>query len=195
MAEERRGAVFLDRDGVINCLLSERGPRETPRTPEEFVLLPGVPEALTALRQTGLSLIVVTNQPNVAKGKTTWENHLAIEQRMQELLGPEAAVDAVYACLHHPDRRQVIVPELCLDCACRKPKPGLINKALADFGARPETCWLIGDSDIDIKAGMAAGLSINHLIAVGSSCSTAFDGICNLDNLWEAAQYITHDER
>lgn len=152
-----RPAVFLDRDGVIVRLLIERGPRETPCTPDEVVLLPGAREALATLRQFGTPLIVVTNQPNVAKGKTTNADHAAVEERVGELLGPEAAVDAVYTCFHHPDPAQVVTPELCKACECRKPAPGLLLRAAVEHALDLRRSVMIGDSVTDIEAGKAAG--------------------------------------
>ena len=157
MGGERRPAVFLDRDGVLNALRTERGPREIPRTPEEFVLLPGVREALQELKRHGLLLIVVTNQPDIAKGKTTWEDYAATEARMHELLGADADVDAVYACLHHPDPREVVVPELLVACECRKPKPGLILQAASEHSLDLRRSVVVGDSGTDVAAGQNAG--------------------------------------
>ncbi|MEK7540033.1 MAG: HAD-IIIA family hydrolase, partial [Patescibacteria group bacterium] len=142
-------AVFLDRDGVINRLMLDRGPRETPRTVADVALLPGVVEGLQQLKAAEFLLLVVTNQPNIAKGKTTWEDDAAITQRIHDLLGSEAALDGVYACQHHPDAAQVAVPELLKVCDCRKPAPGLIRQGLIDFELDLSACWLVGDADTD----------------------------------------------
>lgn len=152
-----RPAVFLDRDGVITALRLERGPRETARTPDEVELLPGAKEALTALRRAGFLCIVVTNQPNIAKGKTTTEAHAGIERRVAELLGPDAAPDALYTCLHHPDRVQVVVPELWQVCTCRKPQPGLLLRAAQEHGVDCAQSVMIGDTAADVEAGKRAG--------------------------------------
>lgn len=194
MSSKGGRAVFLDRDGVINRLLLERGPRETPRVASELELLPGVTEAIISLKHHGLQPIIVTNQPNVAKGKCSYEEHRAIERRLHDLFGPEADIPDVYTCLHHPDRAQVRVPRLCQDCTCRKPKPGLILQAMADFDLLLPECWLVGDNDSDLAAGLAAGLPPHHLIAVGGSCSTAIDGSCYLEDLPGAARHIITNE-
>lgn len=180
-------AVFLDRDGVINRLLTERGPRETPCTAQEVELLPRAGEALSALRSAGFVLLVVTNQPNVAKGKSTPQDYADIEHRINELLGLGCVPDAVYACQHHPDPRQVVVPELLMNCECRKPKPGLVQRGLADFQLDPTKCWLVGDADSDLQAGVLAGIPTTHLIYVGSKCNTV--ATC-VPNVWDASQYI-----
>lgn len=183
-------AVFLDRDGVITRLMLERGPRETPRVAADVEVLPGVPEALGQLKSAGFLLVVVTNQPNIAKGKATWEDDAAITERMFELLGPEAAMDGVYACKHHPDATQVVVPELLKVCDCRKPAPGLIHQGLTDFHLDPVNCWLVGDAETDVQAGSNAGIPTNHLIFVGTECHNAATCVPGLP---EAARYIlTH---
>lgn len=180
-------AVFLDRDGVITQLMTDRGPRETARTAEDVKILPQVVEALTALRAAGFLLLVVTNQPNVAKGKSTPEDFTAIEARINQLLGSGAVPDAVYACQHHPDPAQVTVPELLKVCDCRKPQPGLIQRGLIDFKLDPAACWMVGDAESDLQAGIAAGIPANHLIYIGSKCNTVVNCV---SNLWDATQYI-----
>lgn len=179
-----RKVVFLDRDGVINRLMVERGPKETPRTADDVVLLPRVKEALQLLKQNGYTLIVITNQPNVAKGKSTWEDMEAIIARMAGLLGSDAAVDAIYACHHHPDAAQVVVPELLQDCDCRKPKPGLILQAVQEYAITVTTTWFVGDSDTDMEAAKAAGIPEERCILIGT----------HADDLWAATQTILANE-
>lgn len=189
-ASSVKRAVFLDRDGVVNRLMLEHGPRETPRVVTEVELLPGVKQALQELRAAGFLLVVVTNQPNIAKGKTTWEDDAAITQQIHDLLGPEAALDGVYACKHHPDAAQVVVPELLKVCECRKPAPGLITQGLIDFQLDPSQCWIVGDAETDIQAGLSAGIPVNHLIFVGAECHNATTCVPDLPR---ATQYIlTH---
>lgn len=180
-------AVFLDRDGVINRLLTEKGPRETPCLAEEFELLPGVPEALSALKQAGFLLIVVTNQPNIAKGKQTPHQYVATCLRMIQLLGHEASVDAIYACHHHPDPQQVSRRAYLKDCGCRKPKPGLILRAIREWSVDVNQSWLVGDSQTDIEAGLNAGLPAPSLIKIGDR-SNLTEVVAS--NLFEAAHFI-----
>ena len=184
-------AIFLDRDGVLNRLITERGPRETPTKPEELELLPNVTEALALLKSGGFTLIVVTNQPNVAKGKSTWEEQVGIEQKLVQLLGENAKVDAVYSCYHHPDPKQVVVPSMLNDCECRKPKPGLLHQAAKHFDIDFDTAWLIGDNSSDIEAGLAAGIKQERLISIGG---TATIPVRVANNLFEAAQHILRME-
>lgn len=187
MSEVVSRAVFLDRDGVLTRLITERGARETARTAEDVQLLPGVIESLHALRASGFLLVVVTNQPNVAKGKSTHQDFLAIEAKINQLLGPEAAPDMTYACQHHPDAAQVVVPDLLKECDCRKPQPGLIQRGLIDFKLDPTTCFMVGDAETDLQAGAAAGIPAEHLIYVGSKCNTVATCVPDLRG---ATQYI-----
>ncbi len=189
MAKTKR-AVLLDRDGVINRLITERGSRETPTTPEELELLPGAPEALARLKQAGYVLVIVTNQPNVAKGKSTYEQHAAIEERLRSLVGVET-LEAIYTCLHHPDPTQVVRRELLAKCDCRKPKPGLILQAQRELGLNLGESWLIGDSETDIIAGQAAGIPTDRLIFIGQ-VSTLTHVVA--PSLLEATLYIETKE-
>lgn len=169
MAGGARPAVLLDRDGVINELCTARGPRETPRTADELALLPGAQEALRQLRRAGVPLVVVTNQPNVAKGKSTWAEAAAIEARLKELLGPAAALDAVYTCFHHPDPAQVVVRELLVVCECRKPKPGLLLQAASEHTLNLRRSVMVGDSGTDVAAGQNAGCHTVRLRPPGAA--------------------------
>lgn len=171
--------VFVDRDGVVNRIVTEKGPRETPTTVDELELLPRAKEALALLKQRGYRVVVVTNQPNVAKGKSTWEEAAAIDKKFLDLLGPDATPDAVYVCQHHPDPKQVVVPELLQVCECRKPKPGLILQAAQKYGIDMRLAWLIGDAETDIQAGRSAGIPQERTILITSTV-----------DLWTAVQTI-----
>jgi D,D-heptose 1,7-bisphosphate phosphatase len=150
-------AVFLDRDGVINQLVffPEYGLIDSPLNPASYKLIPGAAQAIRAFNELGIKVIVVSNQPAVAKGKTTLELFDKICQKMKHLLEKQHAfVDAEYYCLHHPKAKD---PELRTICDCRKPRPGLILKAAEDFSLDLSNCYLIGDGLTDIQAGNAAG--------------------------------------
>src|SRR2546426_390814 len=137
-----RRAVFLDRDGVLNRLVARNGQSVSPRRLAEFALLPGVRPAVAALRRASLLVIVVTNQPDVARGALT----PAELERMHDRLLKTVPIDAIYACPHdEPD-----------GCACRKPKPGLLRRASLDWNISLETSFLVGDTWKDIAAGKAA---------------------------------------
>ena len=137
-----RRAVFLDRDGVLNRLVARNGQSVSPRTLAEFALLPGVRSAVEALQCASLLVIVVTNQPDLARGTLT----AAELERMHDRLLKAVPIDAIYVCPH--DDRD--------GCSCRKPKPGLLRRASLDWNIRLETSFLVGDTWKDIAAGKAA---------------------------------------
>jgi D-glycero-D-manno-heptose 1,7-bisphosphate phosphatase len=142
--EERRRAVFLDRDGVINRALVRNRKPYAPSHLGEFRLLPRVTEAVAELKSVGFLVIVVTNQPDVGDGLMTPETLEAMHTRLRE----RVPVDAILVC---PHRRED-------GCECRKPKPGLIHRAAADWSIDVRHSYLVGDRATDIVAGLAAGL-------------------------------------
>ena len=156
-------AVFLDRDGV---LIEEVG---YPTRPEQIRILAGVARGLARLAQAGLKRIVVTNQSGIARGLMTEADldrfHDALDEQL-DLLG--AGVDAYYACPHHPDASEAARKDLALDCACRKPKPGLLLQAAGDLDLDLGASWLVGDTWRDIQAGQAAGVRTIKLPAAPS---------------------------
>lgn len=146
-------AVFLDRDGTINKYVGFL------RDIDDFELLPGVAEAIKRINSSGYLAIVVTNQPVIARGEVTVPELQLIHNKMETLLGAEGAyLDAIYYCPHHPHKGyEGEIPELKIDCDCRKPKPGMLLKAEKDFNIDLANSWMIGDGENDIKAGLAAG--------------------------------------
>ena len=150
-------AVFLDRDGVINELVyhQEQEVIDSPFTPGQFKLIPGVTEALKALHSAGYLTILVSNQPGIAKGHMTIKNLELIKQKMSSELNREGAVlDGEYYCLNHHD---AVVEKYRVLCDCHKPLPGLLFKAAREKGIDLQQSWLIGDNLSDIQAGKAAG--------------------------------------
>jgi D,D-heptose 1,7-bisphosphate phosphatase len=149
--------VFLDRDGVINQLVffPEFGLIDSPMNPAQFKLIPGAAEAIRTFNELGLKVVVVSNQPGIAKGKMTEQLFDSIRRKMKIQLDKEGAhVDAEYYCLHHPNAK---LPEFKATCNCRKPKPGLILKAITELGLDRNRCYMIGDGLTDVKAGNSAG--------------------------------------
>jgi D-glycero-D-manno-heptose 1,7-bisphosphate phosphatase len=144
-----RPVVFIDKDGT----LIEDLPYNV--DPARVRFAPGAREAVRLLGGVGLDLVVVTNQSGVARGYfdeadlTRLGEHLKLEV---EALGGRIA--GFYACPHLPDGT---VEAFALECACRKPAPGLIHQAAADLGADPARSWFIGDTWMDVAAGAAAG--------------------------------------
>jgi len=157
--------VLLDRDGVINELayFPEVGVIDSPLNPDQFKLLPGVPEAIRALNELGFKVAVVSNQPGIAKGKMTERLFAEIRSKMKKDLEQGGAhLDAEYYCFHHPD---ALREEYRVNCDCRKPKPGLFVKASSELGLDPSRSFSVGDSLVDVKAGKAAGFTT---ILIGS---------------------------
>jgi D-glycero-D-manno-heptose 1,7-bisphosphate phosphatase len=136
-------AVFFDRDGVLNQAVVRDGKPYPPASAEELRLTPGAAAALERLRALGLPLVVVTNQPDVARGA---QDRAAVEE-IHRRLRRELPIDDVLACFHDDAD----------GCGCRKPKPGLILEGAARWGADPRSSFLVGDRWRDIAAGQAAG--------------------------------------
>ena len=149
----KQRAVFMDRDGTINKYVGFL------RNIEDFELIDGVADAIKRINRSGYLCIIVTNQPVIARGEVTWDELTEIHNKMETLLGYEGAyVDGIYFCPHHPHKGyEGEIPELKIDCECRKPKPGLLLRAAEDFNIDLANSWMVGDGEADIKAGIAAG--------------------------------------
>lgn len=145
--------VFLDRDGTINKYVGFL------RDIDDFELLPGAAEAIRRINESGYLCIVVTNQPVIARGEVTEAALREIHNKMETLLGREGAyIDGLYYCPHHPHKGyEGEIPELKIDCACRKPKPGMLLTAAEDFHIDLSASYMIGDSGADMQCGEAAG--------------------------------------
>jgi len=140
-----RRAVFLDRDGVINRALERDGKPYSPTTLAEFEILPEVPAACAKLKAADFLLIVTTNQPDVGRGTLKQEIVDSIHAHMSAQL----PVDRVEVCFH---------PGKSLsDCACRKPKPGMLLRAAKELNIDLSQSWMVGDRWRDVDCGHAAG--------------------------------------
>jgi D-glycero-D-manno-heptose 1,7-bisphosphate phosphatase len=138
-----RPAVFLDRDGVINRVVLNQGRPAPPASVADTVLESGVVAGLSALKAAGFCLIVVTNQPDVARGTRSRESVEAIHRWMFGQL----PLDDIRACFHD-DADQ---------CDCRKPKPGLVLDAARDHAIDLPASYLVGDRWRDVEAAHRAG--------------------------------------
>lgn len=150
-------AIFLDRDGVINQLVfyPEHGVIDSPYTIAQFKLIDGVCEAIDHFHQSGYKVVVISNQPGVAKGYINLEMFKALCRKMRnDLAAGGAFIDGEYYCLHHPE---ATVPEYKIVCDCRKPKPGLLLRAARELSLDLSESWMIGDNFTDVQAGAAAG--------------------------------------
>ena len=156
MPAQLKPAVFLDRDGVINSYVynPEFGTVDSPSHPDQFELRPGAAKAIAMLNRLGLPVIVVSNQPGIAKRKFSAELLQAMTEKMRaEIEAAGGRLDAVYYCLHHP---QAALAEYRRECSCRKPQPGLVFEAARDFGIDLGRSYMIGDAITDIAAGSRA---------------------------------------
>lgn len=142
--EVKGPALFIDRDGVINC----RRPEDYVLNWSQFIFIPGIREALKQLSTLGLPMIVISNQAGVGKGllKPDALEEITFELR-RTLLTEGISIAAAYFCPHRRDE----------NCVCRKPKPGLLYKAADDFNVDISRSIFIGDSDTDVQAARAVG--------------------------------------
>lgn len=159
-SDRRQRAVFLDRDGTLN---KEKG---YITSPDEIELLPGAAEAVRLINDSGMLAVLVTNQPQIARGELTFDGLEKIHARLEMLLSESGAyLDAVYFCPHHPDRGfDGEIAELKINCECRKPKDGMLRRAARDFNIDLSQSYMIGDSEKDFSAGMSAGCKKSLLI-------------------------------
>jgi len=144
-----RSAVFLDRDGVLNDVQMRAGTPIPPPSVEEMRLLPGVAAACRRLHELGYVLVVVTNQPDIARGKQS----RAEVERMHEFLRAELPLDEIVVCPHDDAD----------DCACRKPRPGMLLDAARRLGLDLSRSFCVGDRWRDVEAALGAGVQAIHI--------------------------------
>jgi len=147
-------AVFLDRDGTLNPEV------DGVTSVEKFELLPHAAEAVHLLNHHGYRVVLVTNQPIIAKGFCTEAEVQNVHNKLETLLGIEHAfLDRIYYCPHHPEKGfPGERPELKIDCDCRKPKPGLVQQAVKDLNLDLDASWFIGDTTTDLQTAKNAGV-------------------------------------
>lgn len=137
--------VFFDRDGVINKAVVKEGKPYPPATIDEVELIDGVKDGLKKLKELGFIIIVCTNQPDVARGKTSQSSVDAIHTYLKESL----AIDEIYCCFHDDNE----------NCNCRKPKPGMLLDAAKKWSIDLNKSFMVGDRWRDIEAGKLAGVT------------------------------------
>lgn len=144
-------AVFLDRDGVIN---EEK--KDYVKQVNELKIFSDVPSSVKKLKDAGFIVVVITNQSAINRGLTNHQEVKKIHSNIQEYLKQYGTtIDAFYYCPHRPDE----------NCNCRKPKPGLLKKAVLEMKIDPNSSWMIGDSDSDVLAAEKIGckaIKLNH---------------------------------
>jgi len=138
-----RRAIFLDRDGVLNANIVRDGRPYAPRALADFHLLPGTEEAVRRIKEAGFLAIVVTNQPDVRNGYTPRSTVDAMHAELRRLL----PLDDIKVCFHTDAD----------NCACRKPKAGMLLEAAREHDIVLSESYLVGDRWRDIEAGQAAG--------------------------------------
>ena len=169
----RRPAAFLDRDGVLN------EERAYVHRIEQFVLLPGAVQALRMLQSAGYRRVVITNQAGIARGLYTEADYERLTGHMRQSLRAEGiTLDAIEYCPHLPE---AAVPEYSRACECRKPRPGMLVKAIRALDIDPAASFLVGDRLSDVQAGRAAGVGRCFLVRTGHALTAeaidAADGV------------------
>jgi histidinol-phosphate phosphatase family protein len=166
-------ALFLDRDGVINEEVD--GVFE----PGQVKLIAGAAAAIRAFNDAGIPVICVTNQPGLAKGFMRWEDLRAVGGEIDHHLAEQAGayLDDILICPHHPEAGwDGEVPQLKIDCDCRKPKDGMLRHAALSHNIDLSRSWLVGDRYCDIAAAHAAGVkSVLVKTGHGGNDSDLFD--------------------
>ncbi len=173
----KRGA-FLDRDGVINETIFQNGINRPPNSIDEIIIIDGVTDAIQILEELKIIPIIVTNQPDVARGTVTQMDVNKINTKIKELTG----IRHVYTCFHDD-----------LDnCLCRKPKPGLLLKATEDLTLDLSKSFLVGDRWRDIEAGQILGLD-SFFIDNLSNEKMPIGPYIRVQSLFEAVNLIVRD--
>jgi D-glycero-D-manno-heptose 1,7-bisphosphate phosphatase len=181
LSSVRRRAVFLDRDGVLNRAVVREGKPYPPDSVADLDILPGVPDALAELKAAGFLLVVVTNQPDVAKGI----QRRAVVEAIHQRLRAELPLDAVFVCYHQDSDR----------CNCRKPAPGLLEEAAARYELYLPFCYMVGDRWRDVDAGCRAGCRTVFLDYGYRERAPENEPTVRLGSLREAADWILRHEQ
>ena len=152
--KNKQRAIFIDRDGTMNVskgFISKA---------EDLELIPGTIEAVKAINKSGALAIVITNQPVIARGECSFEELHNIHNKLKTLLGEKGAfVDDIFYCPHHTDKGfEGEVPELKFDCECRKPKTGMVMKAVEKYNIDLSQSYMVGDSTMDLETARNAGV-------------------------------------
>ena len=175
IAARNRPAVFLDRDGVLNEAFVRDGVPTPPRTLDEFRVLPGVAEACADLRRAGFVLVVVTNQPDIARGTQTRAEVDRMHLRLRSLV----PVDEVCVCPHDDSDA----------CACRKPRPGMLLDAAERLDLDLARSASVGDRWRDVEAARRAGVKAIY-VECHYAEATPLGADVAVANLPEAAAWI-----
>lgn len=160
-------AVFIDRDGVINemAYFQDHGFVDSPFKLSQLRLINGVPKAISILNSMGFKVIIISNQPGIAKRKFTEQTFELIRKKMHEIINKQGGViDDEFYCFHHPDSK---IKKYKKHCNCRKPKPGLIEQAILKHNINVKKSFFVGDGIVDM------------IVAKKVRCASIFVGSLN----------------
>jgi D-glycero-D-manno-heptose 1,7-bisphosphate phosphatase len=168
---EVMNAIFFDRDGIINRRIVD----DYVKRPDEFEFLPGIFELLPSVHRAGYMAIVITNQRGIGRGLMSERDLEEIHAQMQRTLAERTGeqFDAIYHCPH----------DVADACDCRKPLPGLLRRAARDYAIDLASSWMIGDSESDVEAGLAAGCHTGLVAPAGTSTAAEVAG-SSLIEVW-----------
>lgn len=179
-------AILLDRDGTITK------PGDHIHKIADLEFLPYAIEGLKKLQEFGYKLIIITNQAGIGRGLYTEEDYFIFKNEMYRRLENEGIfITAEYFCPHHPEKG---IGKYKIDCNCRKPKTGMLEKAIKDFSLDVRKCWLIGDNLSDILAGRGAGCRTIHVLTGECKIPITYADFIASD-LVNAADYIIKDKK
>jgi len=167
-------AIFLDRDGVLNKAIVKNRKPYPPSSIEELEILPGVYEGIQLLKNSGFKLIVITNQPDVARGSSTKE----IVEEINNAIIKQLKVDEVICCFHDDSE----------NCDCRKPQPGMIYQAVNKWNIDLSLSYLVGDRWRDIQT--AKNIGLNSILINYDYDEKKINADFECNNLEEAANFI-----
>ncbi|MCD7895915.1 MAG: HAD family hydrolase [Planctomycetaceae bacterium] len=173
--------VFLDRDGTV--IVNKHYQKD----PAETELFPDTIAALARLRATGVTPVLVSNQSGIGRGYLTEDDLAAIHRRMLDLIGDDTIFAGMYHCPHVPED----------NCACRKPRPGMLESAARDHGAELADSYIVGDSEADIRVGQAVGATTVLVLTGHGEKTRAIPGLDPdyvATNLSDAAEWIVRRE-
>jgi len=140
---KKRKAIFLDRDGVLNKRKSDYV-----KSIDELMIFPNIGKSIKKFNDNNFLVVVITNQSAINRGLATFQNIHKIHHKIEdEIFKSGAVIDKFYICPHRPNEF----------CECRKPKSGMLLKAISELKIDPKSSWMIGDSDTDIIAGKHVG--------------------------------------
>lgn len=189
--QNKQKCVFLDRDGTINKYVGLL------TNSDQFELEDKVCEAINHMHKNGYLIIIITNQPVVARNLCSIKDVVDIHNKMETIMGEKGTyVDGISFCPHHPDSGYPEEnKEYKITCNCRKPKTGMIEKWITDYNISQEESWMIGDSTIDIQTGKNAGLRTILLKTGMAGNDKKYEVIPNYisEDLMIAAHYITKE--